>query len=551
MKALSGAISPGMIQGGARPNGPPSGNTAQLPPPNSGAASVSGPDGSINAAGASYFFEVTAINASGETTPSAEFSLTVNSSNAMILLNVAPVADATGYKFYLGTSAGAENILIGTCLGSSGNAYYWTTGAPTSASPPGANTAGLSAPSGFSCSAVEGNGSLAANTYYYKITATNASGETLPSSEVSGTISGASGINQLSWSAVTGATGYKIYRGTAAGAENLLIATIETGGATNFWDVGNTYTANSPPSSNTTALAAPVQTAPSTSASGGSIATGTYYYKVTATNSSGETTGSNEENIAVTGPTGEVTVNWNAVTGATGYKIYRGTSAGVENALVATISNGATTSFVDTTASEPVALASFNFQLGWSAQDGNTLAVATFLHLGTPVVVSVTDEAGNQFDQIGGYADSTDIAGVPAIRLSLWKIPPTADAIKLTTYAAVPIIYVIFDADSSSIVTAGGGSGFAGVAMDTPSLTSALTLFAFYGDPQTLPPPNSNVSPSYTPGAGFAPATNAVAVAPGESPTQRKFVMYLDQGSGANTPTFASAPAYWAAIGLQ
>jgi len=153
-------------------------------------------------------------------------------------------------------------------------------------------------------------------------------------------------------------------------------------------------------------------------------------------------------------------------------------------------------------------------------------------------VISVTDG----ICRIHGLSDA--MAG------EMLEFPPTADGIKLTTYAAVPIIYVIFDADSASVVTAGGGSGFAGVSMDTPSLTAALTLFAFYGDPQTLPPVNSDVSPSYTPGAGFAPVTNAVAVVPGEDPTQRRFVMCLDQGAGANTPTFASAPGYWAAAGL-
>lgn len=74
-------------------------------------------------------------------------------------------------------------------------------------------------------------------------------------------------------------------------------------------------------------LPAPVQAATVPSASGGTLATGTYRYYVTAKNANGETIVSNEMTAAVTGPTGSVQVNWAAVTGATHYRVYR-TAAG-------------------------------------------------------------------------------------------------------------------------------------------------------------------------------------------------------------------------------
>ncbi len=66
-------------------------------------------------------------------------------------------------------------------------------------------------------------GSLAAATYYYKVTAIDgAGGETLPSPEVS-IVTGASGKNTLTWNVVPNAAGYNVYRSTTSGAEALLI----------------------------------------------------------------------------------------------------------------------------------------------------------------------------------------------------------------------------------------------------------------------------------------------------------------------------------------
>lgn len=103
-------------------------------------------------------------------------------------------------------------------------------------------------------------------------------------------------------------------------------------------------------------LAAPVAALGSKTNSATGFAAGTYFWKVTAINAFGETVGSNEVTATLV-LNDHQTISWAAITGATGYKLYRGTAAGAENKLIATV--GAVTSVVDdglpgTTASLPV-----------------------------------------------------------------------------------------------------------------------------------------------------------------------------------------------------
>lgn len=93
-----------------------------------------------------------------------------------------------------------------------------------------------------------------------------------------------------------------------------------------------------------TVISAPVVTLGAASA-GGTFAAGTYYWVVTAINSRGETIASNEVSATLTLNQQQV-LNWGAVSGATGYKVYRGTQTGVENVLVATL--GAVVTYTDT-----------------------------------------------------------------------------------------------------------------------------------------------------------------------------------------------------------
>jgi hypothetical protein len=98
--------------------------------------------------------------------------------------------------------------------------------------------------------ATTGGTLLDGSTYYYVVTALNSQGQTLPSAE--GSILTGSGTNTntvtVNWTAVPGATGYKIY-GRAKGAE-LLLATV--GNVTTYTDTGSVTPSGPLPTSNTT-----------------------------------------------------------------------------------------------------------------------------------------------------------------------------------------------------------------------------------------------------------------------------------------------------------
>jgi hypothetical protein len=82
-----------------------------------------------------------------------------------------------------------------------------------------------------------------------------------------------------------------------------------------------------------------------TPGSAGTLADGTYYYQVTAINGT-EGSPSNEVVVTVSaGGTGSAVLVWEAVAGATGYRVYRGTSAGGESVYYAP---GAVTTYTDT-----------------------------------------------------------------------------------------------------------------------------------------------------------------------------------------------------------
>lgn len=92
-----------------------------------------------------------------------------------------------------------------------------------------------------------GAGTLASATYWYRVTALNAQGETFPSTETSLAITGPAGVN-VNWGAVSGATGYKVYGRTAGGEQ--LLATV--GAVTTWLDGGSVTPAGAPTATDTT-----------------------------------------------------------------------------------------------------------------------------------------------------------------------------------------------------------------------------------------------------------------------------------------------------------
>jgi hypothetical protein len=102
-------------------------------------------------------------------------------------------------------------------------------------------------PSGLVVSADGSNGTFAAvTTYYWTVTAANSNGESPGSNEVSAQPAATTSSAFLRWNPVAGATAYNVYRGTSAGGENTLVATVATG-QTTYTDTGSAGTPGSPP----------------------------------------------------------------------------------------------------------------------------------------------------------------------------------------------------------------------------------------------------------------------------------------------------------------
>lgn len=115
--------------------------------------------------------------------------------------------------------------------------------------------AAMSTPTGLTVGAATSGGALTASAVYgYKVAAIDsAGGETTATAEVSGTV-GASGTQTLpvSWTAVTGASGYKVYRTAANGAANSEVY-LTTVIKTSFTDSGSITPGSATPPASTTA----------------------------------------------------------------------------------------------------------------------------------------------------------------------------------------------------------------------------------------------------------------------------------------------------------
>jgi fibronectin type 3 domain-containing protein len=180
-------------------------------------------------------------------------------------------------------------------------------------------------------------------TYYYVVTAVTGTTESVASNEVSASpsatalsaptqITATPGSNQvtLAWLPVGGASSYNIYYSTTTG--------VTTVNGTKIADVTMPY----------------VQT--------GLTNGTTYYYVVTAVNTTGESAASPQVsaipalNPALAGPTGvtatpgngQATILWTAVTGATSYNIYYSTNPNVSTANGTRITGVTTPSYTQT-----------------------------------------------------------------------------------------------------------------------------------------------------------------------------------------------------------
>jgi fibronectin type 3 domain-containing protein len=229
------------------------------------------------------------VNSIGESAPSSEVSATPSASITTPTIPVAP----TGVS----AVAGANQVTVTwntVSDATSYNVYYSTTTGVTKAN--GIKRAGVASPDIVTGLAVS-------TTYYFIVTAVNSAGEGAASTQMTATTNSAvpavpaaptgvaatsGGINSatISWTAVSGATSYNIYRGTATGVTTLN-GTKVAGVTTPYLDKHLTTTS--------TFLAANTP----------------YFYIVTAVNSAGESVASSQANAttSVTDGVGLYTTN--------------------------------------------------------------------------------------------------------------------------------------------------------------------------------------------------------------------------------------------------
>ncbi|MFL5242206.1 MAG: fibronectin type III domain-containing protein [Gemmataceae bacterium] len=271
--------------------------------------------------GVTYYYEISAVNAGGQSPLSGEVSAT-------------PQVPAPGAPTGLSASAGDQQVLLTWSVASGATSYdvYRSTAqGGEGATPYQTNVASAS---------FTDSGLMDGTTYYYEVSALNAGGESTPTSEVSATpqvpapgapasVSANHGDGQVvvSWSASPGATSYNVFRSTTSGSE----------GKTP-WVFGLT----------------------STSFTDSGLVNGTtYYYEVSAVNPGGQSPLSSEvsatpqvpapgapSSVAITAGDGQVSLFWTAASGATSYDVYRSTTQGGEGATPLQ-TNVSLTSFTD------------------------------------------------------------------------------------------------------------------------------------------------------------------------------------------------------------
>ena len=267
-------------------------------------------------AGSTYYYRVAAKNTAGQSALSSEVSVTVPTP---VTIPATPTGVAVTYD-----PTNLWNLVSWTAVsGATQYVVYWST-------VPGVTTSSAQL-TPTTTTSYGHTGVVAGSTYYYRVAAKNTAGQSSLSTEVSVTVPTPVSIpatptgvavtydptnlwNLVSWTAVSGATQYVVYWSTVPGV--------------------------------TTSSAQLTPTTTTSYGHTGVVAGSTYYYRVAAKNSAGQSSLSTEVSVTVPTPisipgtpTG-VTVNydatnqwdlvsWTAVSGATQYVVYWSTASGV------------------------------------------------------------------------------------------------------------------------------------------------------------------------------------------------------------------------------
>ncbi len=201
-----------------------------------------------------------------------------------IQLNWAAEAGAASYRVYVTDDTGRAD-------------RYWDTAATTF-------TDDNQAPSGLG--SVPADPQLTAGNYAYTVVAYDALGHTITSAETAPVAIANHGSVTVNWGAVTGAVSYRVY-GRAPGTPTMYWSTA----GLSITDTGSNGTVGAPPAQST-------------------LGAGTYHYQIIAYNAFNQQVGRTTADATVAlGAPGQTTLDWDAVAGATYYRVYgRGAGAG-------------------------------------------------------------------------------------------------------------------------------------------------------------------------------------------------------------------------------
>jgi hypothetical protein len=216
----------------------------------------------------------------------------------------------------------------------------------------GLDTATLSAPYGVAAvlgPTADGGTWSGTGNIFHRITAQNATGETIGSTEVSTNVNDTTKRITLTWTQTPGATGYRVWRSTTSGTygPTALRTTIVGGGTVTFIDNGAALSSGTIPTANTSGGWLVSPTLGATADGGVWSGTGVKFWRVVAIDATAvQLAASLEASINVDDTTKRVTLTWPAVTGAAGYLVYRSVTSEVYLAALRT-TLGAVTSFID------------------------------------------------------------------------------------------------------------------------------------------------------------------------------------------------------------
>ena len=439
--------------------------------------SVTGASGGGTVAAGAYCFEVAALvtTPAQHTASTSPQCATVPSGGGSVSLLWTALTGATGgYNVYeAATSAGpfyalnapTANPHAGTTL--TLTAPITNDGATLA---PTTNNTGLTVGAVSLTSQLNTGGTLVpTDIYYFKVTALNAAGESLPSAASNIAVASAQNSILVGWTAVPGATSYNVYEGISAAGVTLL-ANVATN---SYLALAISSSATTPPTVDGTVLTTPVGLAASAAANSGTLANGTYYYVVQAIDAAGHSFSSAAFSGVAT--SGAVTVNWGAVAGATSYNVYgRPASSGGTYGLLANVS---TNSYTDagTPATPGAAPVNTNTSAGTPLTLTSGLCALSFDRTSCTVTVNTASVGAGSSFTVGNAtspyvgAIRVDVAStVPygtAVNLNVTEAPAVTTSVTSSTIAyvaqgllavsvqAVPTVYMDYNAQPSGVIT--------------------------------------------------------------------------------------------------